>query len=441
MLNLAHKKGKIMAYTYTPSDISSRQRMNLSTWSLQICHALEGIIAIFGNTFLVSYIMHVNVDEPISKAIVSIALYYIAVYGVMLLVLPLIDYIVDRTDRVWFYRIGMLLKGSFIVLVIFLGKGLSKYSALAGVLYGLSETFYYAAFNTIKNEVVPKNHISKFVVMQNIFSKLVKTLFPVLLGILIDVTAYKNVAFYVLGVFAVQLTFSFFIKSKRPANSKFEFFGYIKKLAKNDPSLERVKRFYPMALAYGGTTIQTALASLLTIYTFKTNLNLGLFTGLFAFLSVILLLLFKRIKTLKGRGICYIILSVLSVGASVLISFAIKKWTYILFNLILTTSCCILGFALDIQRNTIVKKTGNYDYITEHQAVTECCFNIIRVLSYSLMLVLGMTLNLVGLKILISVVSIAYPLLAWLLYKMEKVEENYPMEKAEAIKETENENK
>lgn len=426
-----------MAYTYTPSDITAKQRMNFSTWSLQICHALQEIINIFANTFLVSYIMNVNADEPLSKAIVSIALYYVAVYGVMLVVLPLLAYIVDKTDRVWFYRIGQLLKGSFIVLVIFLGRDIARLSGLAGVLYGLGETFYYSAFNTIKNEMVPKNHISKFVVLQNIFSKFVRTLFPVLLGMLIDVTEYKYVAFYVLGVFAVQIVFSFFIKSKRPDNSKFEFGTYLKKLFSKDKSVERISRFYPIALVYGGTTIQTALISLLTIYTFKTNLNLGLFTGLFALLSVIFLLLFKRLTNQKYKGVVYALLSTLSVASSVLLAFHISKWTYIVFSLISTISTCILGFSLDIQRNTILKKTGNYDYITEHQTVCECCFNIIRVLTYVLMLVLGLTLDLTGLKILVCVVSISHLLLGLLLYKMEKAEENYSL----AEKENENENK
>ena len=75
-----------------------------------------------------------------------------------------------------------------------------------------------------------------------------------------------------------------------------------------------------------------------------------------------------------------------------------------------------------------MKKTGHYEDIAEHQALTEVAFNIIRAVTFVLMLVLGLTLDINGLKICIAVVSLSYPLLALFLMRLEKEEKKYPID-------------
>lgn len=416
-----------MGYTYSPSSTTAKDKMNLSTWSLQVVHGLNNIIGLFANTFLVSYIMQVG-NGDFSASIVSVATYYLVMYCVMLIVNTLLGYLVDRSNRVWLYRIGVLFKGSFIILVIFLGKNLARLSALAGVLYGLAESFYYSSFNVVKSEMVPRAHASKYIVVENIFAKVINVVFPIVLGVLIDVSTYITTAYMVLAVVVIQVVFSFFIKSFRPENSNFEFFKYLNRLRDKSESMRRIKNFYPVALAYGGTKIQTALVSLLSIYTFKTNVNLGLFTALFALVAVLCLFVFKRLNKNKTSKVSYALLGILPVVASVLVAISIEKWTFIVHSMILEVAICLLGYSLDVHRTIILKKTGHYEDIAEHQALTEACFNIIRIVTFVLMLVLGLTLDLTGLKICIAVVSLSYPLLAIFLSRLEDVEKKYPVE-------------
>ncbi len=421
-----------MGYSYSPSSTTSKDRMNLSTWSLQVDHGLNNVIGLFANTFLVSYITQVSASESLSASIVSVASYYLAIYIVMIFLNTLLGYLVDRTNRVWLYRVGIICKGAFIVLVIFMGQNLAKYSVLAGALYGVAESFYYSSFNILKSEMVPRAHADKYVVVENIFAKVINVAFPIILGVLIDVSTYVTTAYMVLAVVAIQVVFSCFIKSSRPEGSCFEFFKYLKKLKGNSEDIKRIKNFYPVALAYGGTKIQTALVPLLAIYTFKTNISLGLFTALFAFLAVACLFLFKYLKKSKigekASKVMYIILGILPVIVSVMIAISIEKWSFIVFSMVLEIAICLLGYSLDVQRTVILKKTGHYEDIAEHQALTEVAFNIIRAVTFVLMLVLGLTLDINGLKICIAVVSLSYPLLALFLMRLEKEEKKYPID-------------
>jgi len=417
-----------MSYSYQPSNISQNQKMNMSTWSMQVTSSINNIIGLFATSFLVSYIMQVNVDAPLGESIVSIALYNIALYAVMSLVYFLMSYLVDRTNRVWFYRLGILIKGAFIVLIIFLGKDLAKLSALAGAIYGIAEACYWSSYNVMKCEIIPRMHADKFIAINTLLNKFINIVFPVLIGLMIDVSTFTSVAVYVLCIVIIQLVFSFFIKSKRPAESSFQFFQYLKKLRKNDADAKRIKRFYPIALGYGGTTICTILVSFMAIYTFKTNLNLGIFTASFAVLSVIALLVFKKTTKEGGRKIIYTIIGILPVIAGILVAFKITKWTYILFNIVETVSLCVLAYALDYQRTVIIKKTGNYNDTAEHQTLTELIFNLARVITFTLMLVLGLTLDLFGFRILCVIISLVFPMLCFFLHRMEKFEKDYPLE-------------
>ncbi|MBQ3158656.1 MAG: MFS transporter [Clostridia bacterium] len=417
-----------MAFSYSPSNTSSKQKMNMSSWSMQVTSSINNIISLFASTFLVSYIVQVNADAPLGTSLVSVALYYIALYCVMAVTYFLMGYLVDKSSRIWYYRIGILIKGAFIVFLIFLGEELAKLSFLAGALYGIAESFYWSSYNVMKCEIIPRAHADKFVAINTLLNKFINVVFPVLIGFMIDVSTFAVVAIYVLVIVAIQLVFSFFIKSQRPENSNFQFFKYVKKLRGKTDDIKRIKRFYPIALCYGATTICTSLVSILSIYTFKTNLNLGLFTAGFSVLSVIALLLFKKFTKVGGRRVLYVIMSIVPVMAGVMVACKITQWTYIVFNIAETVSLTLLAYALDVQRTIILKKTGHYEDIAEHQTLTELCFCGARILTFVLMLVFGLLLDVNGLRVLTLIISFAFPLLCIFLAKMEKVEKDFPIE-------------
>ena len=75
-----------MAYTYNPSSKSTKEKMNLSTWSMQITSSINNIISLFASTFLVSFITQTNSNEPLGKTLVAIGLFYVSLYFVQAII-------------------------------------------------------------------------------------------------------------------------------------------------------------------------------------------------------------------------------------------------------------------------------------------------------------------------------------------------------------------
>lgn len=416
-----------MAYQYSPST-EGLKKVDKASIGLQISHMLFVIVSIFASTFLISYIVSVNAENPLSKSIVSIAIYFITQFAVFGISYFAMSYVVDRTSRVWIYRLGILLYGLFIVMVIFVGKELSKYVVLAGALYGLSEGVFHAAYNVLKGEMVPRRTMSHYSTLCLVLDKVVRVVFPILMGFLIDSSTFYITAIYVLVIIVIQLGVTFLIKSKRPENSSFDFFAYLKSLKRKNEDMVRIKRVYNVSWLYGFKTIFSTLFSIITIYTFKTNFKLGIFTSISAIVSIVSLILFKRFTKEGSRTPLYLSLSILLVLSIVGFTLFMNKWTYIVYTIFDAICLNILANGIDIERNLVIKKTGHYSDIAEHNCIIELQFTISRIVTYSLMLILGLTLDLLGIKICLVICAAMMPVMAIMLSKMEKEECKYSLE-------------
>ena len=168
-----------MAYTYNPSSKNTKEKMNLSTWSMQITSSINNIISLFASTFLVSFITQTNSNEPLGKTLVAIGLFYVSLYFVQAIIYFLMGYLVDKTNRISLYRMGIIVKGLFIVLIIFLGKDLARMSALAGAVYGIAESLYWSSYNVMKCEIIPRRQADTFIALNTLFNKFINIIFPI----------------------------------------------------------------------------------------------------------------------------------------------------------------------------------------------------------------------------------------------------------------------
>jgi len=416
-----------MAYTYTPSKTNDK-KIDKASVGLQICHMIYIITTLFTSTFLVSYIISINAESPLSTSLFTIALFYVSEYVVFGICYFLISYVVDKTSRIWVYRASILFNGAFITLIIFLGKEIASYIILAGAMLGITESLYYASFNVLKGEMVPRRKMTSFAVLCLALDKTVRVIFPVLIGLVMDVSNFSVVAFCALGLVLVQFGFTFMIKAQKPEGSSFKMFDYLKRLKANTEDAKRIKRFYPTCFFYGAKTIFGTLFTIITVYTFKTNLKLGIFTSVSSAVAVLSLFIFKRFTKEGKRTAFYLVSGLILLASTILLVLNVQNWTYIIFSLSQAFAITIVAGGVDIERNTILKKTGHYDDIAEHNCLTEVILAISRVVIYSIMLVLGLTLDMTGLKIMMVISAILIPIMALLLDRMERVECNYSID-------------
>ena len=416
-----------MDYVYTPSNTSASSRLSSQAVIMQIINSISTIVNLFISSFLVSFIMSINANEPLSGTLISVGLYNISLYVVFTLVYFGISYIVDKTRRIWIFRISLIVKGLFIILIIFLGKKIAKFAILAGAVQGIADALYWASYNVIKGEIVSRAHFEKYATFGSILGKVVSIIFPVLIGYLIDISTFLNIAIYVFLIVIIQVVLTIFIKSMKPKGAHFDFFDYRRKLKSNSPEIKRVKRFYPLALVYGFKTVIGSIVPILTIYTFKTNLNLGIFTALTSIFSIFVLILFNKFTKYGHRKIIFAILGAIMLISSVIVAIWLEKWSYVVYNFAQSFAYIILANTIDADRNVIIKKTGFYDEIAEHNFLTETLLNISRIIGYALMVVFGLFFDILGLKILTIIMGFGVPVLAYFQNKLEEYEKDYPI--------------
>ena len=145
-----------MGYTY---DIATSKKDTRSTVSLSVCHVLHSIINLFLSTFLIAHIY--TFCEDIFTYAANVALYQMFTYIGMVISYYVLSFFVDKTNRVWIYRIANIIEAVLVVVSIFFGKDLAKIVILAGCLNGLSHGSYYASYNVLKQEMVSRKSIKR----------------------------------------------------------------------------------------------------------------------------------------------------------------------------------------------------------------------------------------------------------------------------------------
>ena len=205
-----------MSYNY---NINAGIKDKRSTACLITCHTLSEISNYFVSTFLVAYIYAFS--GSIFDYILNVGIYNLVSYVVFFLLLIPLGKWVDKTNRIWPYRISLVIRTALVVVAIYCGKDISKMLILAGFLHGCSSAFYYSSYNTLRHEMVSRKSMKSFMVLSQVLTLFIGTAIPLVLGAIIDVSSYAKASILVIIVCAIQIILSFFVKSQKPENSSF----------------------------------------------------------------------------------------------------------------------------------------------------------------------------------------------------------------------------
>lgn len=392
-----------MGFSY---NINNGKKDNTSSNCLFACHTLGAVITTFVSTFLVAYIYQFSTNT--FDYILNVGIYQISVYATFLLTYWFFSYLTDKTNRVWIYRLAQLIRLVFVIVIIFFGQELAQLLPLAGFIYGLSEACYYGSYNVLKQEMVSRKVMRKFSIFITIASKSMDIIIPVTLGALIHISTYEQTSIYVAVVLGLILFLSFWIKAKKPEGSDFSLKGYWNKLKDHPKAKEKVMFIYKSSFVYGFTTITNNLLSICIMLEFGSSLSLGSITSIIGVITIVELLLITKFTKPAKRDWLYIIVILLPLISSVTFAIYPSMITVIAYNLLMAISKIIFSAVFDIYRNSTLKEVGLYSEISEHQTIVESMLAIARVVSYAIMILVGLLNNLVLFKILLVIFSLSY---------------------------------
>jgi len=405
-----------MGYTY---DMTTSHQDGKSQNCLFLTHTLAGVINLFVTTFLVAHIYSFNGDTY--SYLFNVGIYNLFMYAGLLVFYGILSKFVDKTNRVVFYRAGIIVKALLVILVVFFGQKLAKLLILAGVLNGTAEAFYYSSYNVIKQEMVSRKTMNGFVANTHIYGKIVEVVCPVLLGFFIDATTYSIAAIVVLVVCFIQVGVSFGIKAKRPDGSHFSIKEYIQRLRELPAIKKKVKFIYIISALYGSVTLTTNIINVCIMLEYGESFSLGILTSVFALCSILVLIFFKRFSKPGKRKWLFIFASLLPILSVLVFVIKITPITIVILNGAIALTSVIYKYLVDIYRNGILKEAGLYDEIAEHHTIVEIAINISRVACFGILMLVALLKSMLAFKIFAVVGISTTSIIFLILYLYEKV--------------------
>ena len=211
------------------------------------------------------------------------------------------------------------------------------------------------------------------------------------------------------------------IKSKRPNGSDFNLRDYLKRLKNNSQINKNIKFIYLICVFYGSTTIVSSLLNINIMIQFGSNFSLGAITSVFALVSIIVILLAKKFTKFGKRSWMFIAAGIAQIVGAVVFVCVPNMATLIIYNFSVAICEMLVATFFDVIRNKNLKEAGLYQDIAEHQCIVESIFQIVRVVTFALLIGVALLKNYILFQIIFVFFVVLHSITSILLARYEKV--------------------
>lgn len=363
------------------------EKLDKSSKALMICDLTNGIVRLFGATFLVAYLLQVS-----NQNITQTAIYYAIVYSLLVLGSIPVGKIakIAPEKRVILYRVGIIVKSLYILSIVLFKDDLSENYIYVAIFFGISEALYWIPEEVMLTEVVNNKIRKKYMSIDRMLEHIISIVVPIILGTSIELTSFSNMAIYIFILTLVQIVASLKIDiSKFNKDNKGEEYS-LKKLIKLAIQNKEngLSRIYLLSFLYGIIMdVIKAIIVIITVMTFKTSMNLGILTTAFSICSVIALFMFNKLYKAEYAKYVLILCVILNIVGVVGLLIDISRQTLIIYQFTYSITVCILEVMFSIKIYNIVSECHIENMTVEHQVIKEGFMGIGRVFGFVLMII------------------------------------------------------
>ena len=392
--------------------VEKNGKLDVSAKSLMTCEIINSIIDLFLNTFLVAYLLNIT-----NENICSVAIYYGIDYAVTGICMYIIGYFLKKYNMANIYRIGILGKCIFVILIVFLRERIQNFLIPISIILGIAETIYWSACDNLVGLVTNEKNIKKYTTNKKIIRTFTKIIMPIVLGTSIELLSFYRVSTYVMILTFVQVILSFLIKIQNQDYTKFNLKMFIKNI--NIKNNKRLKIVYKSSILYGVLlNLIPTLVTIIIIMTYKTNFKLGFLNTIFAICSMVTLFIFQKINSIKFQKNILIVGSIISLISVISLIINLDKTEIVIYNLISASFILILEVLFNIERFNNKENGISNEYCVENQTFINIIMQIGRIVGYGLLFVIGLSNNIVYFKILLLITTIIIPIYSYYMYQL-----------------------
>lgn len=365
-------------------------------------NSLRKITDLFVGTFLVSFIMHSSINEIISVSIYQFFNYLALIAGFYIFA----DW-VKRKNKVNVFRLSQIPKIIMLAMIVFMHGDINEYIIWLGMLVGLNGAMYWVPMHTMVREKVGRENMTKFTGYKTAISGLTKIVAPVALGFFISVGSYEQMAKVVLVFAVIEFILSFFLSSsKHRSKNKLDLKGFFNCMMR----FPIIRKLFSIEVMRGFST-SGALGTVITMYTvymFKTDMNLGIFTTVFSCFSIVAAYLFGRFCSKKMFSRILFAASMAALLSLTLFICNTVEWTFLIYNFVYVTGISLMEQITEINMyNLSNSKCVTRDHKTEYFVFRETALAIGRLTGFLILIYVGVFLGYEYLRYYLALLTVA----------------------------------
>lgn len=308
--------------------------------------AFRNITDLFLGTFLISFLMQNSLNE-----ILSVSTYKLFEYAATCAGFFIFAHWCKRYNKVAVFALNQVPKIALLAAIILLDSRVTEYVIPLGMLYGIGAAMYHLPMNAMVGEKSDHKTIGLYMGTKVATNYTVKVIVPVLLGVFIDTGSYVSVAYVLLGLSVIELFLMAFLSpSRHRSKAPIDFRGFFRCMMR----FPVVRNLFAMEIMRGfGTGLLASVITMYTVFMFKTDLNLGIFTTIFSVFSIVTSWLLGRYGKRKYYSYIILISMFVALGGISLFVWHATPITFLVYNFVYATAivamdqlCSVNMFAL-----------------------------------------------------------------------------------------------
>jgi len=347
--------------------------------------SLRTVSDLFFGMFFVSFIMQNSISE-----ILLVSKYELFVHAALGAGFFMVANWVKKYNKVAAFRMHLLPKAACLVLVALMGSQAVSYTIPLGILVGFSAALYWSPMHLMVGEKVRADQMARFTGYRTMVGGITRIISPVILGLFITVGSFQEMATALLIICGIEFVLTLFMKSSmHRSKNNVDYAGFARCVMR----FPIIRNLFTMEILRG-ISISGPMGTIITmyaVYMFKTDLNLGIFTTIFAFVLIARSFLFGRFARKPAfKGLLYIAAISSVAGLSLFVAHT-TVLTFLIYNFIWIVAIGTLSEIIETNMYNLSKsRCVTKDHKTEYFLFRESALTIGRVVGYGGLGVIGL---------------------------------------------------
>ena len=254
-------------------------RLSRDSWVLIAFSSLHKLTDLFIGAFLVAYIMRLATNDIVAVSVFRLMEYAAIVVGSFFVANWCKVY-----NKVLVFGVHIIAYIVLMVSLILLEDNVINQLFMVGTMYGIAEIFYNFPLNIITTEKIEPSHMAQFISIKSAWRNMVRIIAPVFLGLFITLGSFVDMARIMVIIFCAEFGLLFLLKPSHHRDAvPIDFYGFARRIMRF-PIIRRM--FFAEGMRGLADLIDTTI-TMYTIYIFHTDLNLGIFTTVFAICTIV----------------------------------------------------------------------------------------------------------------------------------------------------------